>query len=73
MRVSFLEGIAGVHEVGGCVVLALQLQVELRRLAKGIPCGWKRREEAQERGLNRFREMGWKSRVRAAYPGSKSS
>lgn len=41
MRISFLEGVARVHEVGGGVVLALQLQVELGRLAKGVPRGWK--------------------------------
>lgn len=37
LGVSFLEGIAGVHEAGGCIVLALELQVQLGSLAESAP------------------------------------
>jgi len=53
LRIGFLEGVAGVHEVGGRVVLALQLQVEPRRLAEGVPCGCGGRGGARRRGKRR--------------------
>lgn len=36
LGVSFLECVAGVHKAGGCVVLALELQVQLRSLAERV-------------------------------------
>ena len=46
LRVGFLERIAGVHEAGGRIVLALQLQVQLGRLAEGTSGSWNRRGKA---------------------------
>ena len=43
LGVGFLERVAGVHEAGGCVVLALQLQVQLGRLAESASGSWNRR------------------------------
>lgn len=36
LGVSFLECVAGVHKAGGRVVLALELQVQLGRLAESV-------------------------------------
>lgn len=44
LGVSFLECVAGVHKAGGCVVLALELQVQLRSLAERVSSSWNRRE-----------------------------
>lgn len=43
LRIRFFVGIPGIHEAGGGVVLALELHVQLGRLAEGISCRWKRR------------------------------
>ena len=43
LGVGLLERVAGVHEAGGCVVLALQLQVQLGRLTEGASGSWNRR------------------------------
>lgn len=42
LGVGFLESVACVHEAGGCVMLALQLQVQLGSLAESIPSSWNR-------------------------------
>ena len=43
LGVGFLERVAGIHEAGGCVVLALQLQVQLGRLAESASGSWNTR------------------------------
>lgn len=45
LGISFLEGITSVHKAGGCVMLALELQVQLGSLAESVPSSWKRQEQ----------------------------
>lgn len=44
MGVSLLERVACVHKAGGCVVLALELQVQLGCLAESISGSCNREE-----------------------------
>lgn len=37
LGVGFLEGVASVHKAGGCVMFALELQMQLGGLAEGAP------------------------------------
>jgi hypothetical protein len=48
LRVGFLEGVAGIHKAGGCIVLTLELEVQLGGLAESVPGSWNTR--AQHRG-----------------------
>lgn len=44
LGVSLLECVAGVHEAGGRVMFALELQVQLGRLAESVSGSWNRKE-----------------------------
>ena len=52
LGVSFLERVAGVHEAGGRVVFALELQVQLGGLAESVSGSWNRRVSSALAGLH---------------------